>query len=115
MKTSLKYSVGREETLDDKTDKMISKVVSRGFDFFVSDALSEEEHKKVINAFSDYLGKNGYLCYGFGSGSWGDAVNNHDTKNYLYLYIPVEDTEGKETIKTLYNEWKTYYRKINND
>lgn len=114
MKTSLKYSVVREEAWDDKKDKMISRVVSKGYNFCVSDTLSEEEHKRVINAFADFLEENGYRSDGFGDGSWDDAINSHDTKSFLFLSIPVKDAEDKEAIKTLYTEWKAHYKGVSN-
>ena len=114
MKTSLKYSVIKKETWNALKDKMVLKVVSRGYDFCVSGVLTEEEHKKVINSFAKYLEENGYTCDGFGEGSWDDAINQNNFKEFLYLSIPVESTEDKEAIKTLYNEWKTYYKRLSN-
>ena len=51
MRTSLEYSVLREEEYDYKTDKLVNRVKSRGFAFCVNGCITKEEHEKVIDDF----------------------------------------------------------------
>ena len=106
MRTTLVYSVLREEEYDYKTDKLVNRVKSRGFAFCVNGCKTEEEHNKVINNFYEFLAENNVESYGFGGGTWEDAVRLRDEKNFSYLDIPVKDTEDKEYVRDLYKEWK---------
>lgn len=96
MRTSLKYSVLKEERYDYQKDKMVSFVKSRGYEFMVSGAKSEQEHNAILDDFESYLRKHGYESYGFGTDNFHEA----------YLDIPVSDMDAKEEIKELYAEWK---------
>ena len=51
MRTSLKYSVLKEERYDYQKDKMVSFVKSRGYEFMVSGAKSEQEHNAIMDTF----------------------------------------------------------------
>jgi len=106
MRTSLEYSVLREEEYDYKTDKLVNRVKSRGFAFCVNGCKTKEEHEKVINDFFEFLKDNNVESYGFGGGSWEEALRLNDEKIFSYLDIPVQDTENKEYIRDLYKEWK---------
>ena len=106
MRTSLKYGVSRENKIDHTTGKETSAIKFRGFTFCVSDAKSEAEHLQLVDSFEKYLSDNGYVCDGFGNGSWDDCVRLHDTKSFLYLNIPINDTDAKEEVNLLYKEWK---------
>lgn len=106
MRTSLEYSVLREEKYDYKTDKLINRVKGRSFEFYVNGCKTKEEHEKVINSFMSFLEENNVESYGFGSGTWEEAMRLGDEKSFSYLDIPVHDTEEKEYIKDLYKEWK---------
>ena len=106
MRTSLEYSVLREEEYDYKTDKLVNRVKSRGFAFCVNGCKTKEEHEKVIDDFHEFLAENNVESYGFGGGTWEDAMRLGDEKNFSYLDIPVKYTEDKEYIRDLYKEWK---------
>lgn len=106
MRTSLEYSVLREEEYDHKTGKLVNRVKSRGFAFCVNGCETKEEHEKVINDFYEFLAENNVESYGFGGGTWEDAMRLGDEKNFSYLDIPVKDTEEKEYIRDLYKLWK---------
>lgn len=106
MRTSLKYGVSRENKIDHTTGKETNTIKFRGFTFCVSGAKSEAEHLQIVDSFEKYLSDNGYVCDGFGDGSWDDCVMLHDTKSFLYLNIPINDTDAKEEVNLLYKEWK---------
>lgn len=106
MRTSLKYSVLKEQKMDYATGKEVSKIKFRGYDFYVSGAKSEAEHTQVISSFESYLNEHGYSCDTFGDGTWEDCVRINNTKGFLYLSIPVDDMDDKAEIADLYQEWK---------
>lgn len=106
MRTSLEYLVLREEEYDYKADKLVSRIKSRGFAFCVTGCKTEKEHEKVVNSFYEFLEKNNVESYGFGDGTWENAMRLGDEKNFSFLDIPVKDAEDKEYIKDLYKEWK---------
>ena len=106
MRTSLKYGVSRDDKIDHTTGKETRAIKFRGFTFCVSGAESEAEHLQIVDSFEKYLSDNGYVCDGFGDGSWDDCVRLHDTKSFLYLNIPINDTDAKEEVNLLYKEWK---------
>lgn len=106
MRTSLKYSVFRQNVWDDKKGKEVSIIVGRDYIFTVSGADSEASHSKVIDSFEEYLKDNGYSSDRFANGSWEDNVAFGDTKDYLYLIIPVADMDAKDEISAIYKEWK---------
>ena len=107
MRTSLEYSVLREEEYNYKTDKLINRIKSRSFIFNVRGCKTKEEHDKVIDSFYDFLEKNNVESFGFGDDTWKSAMYYGDETLYSYLYIPVNITEDKEYIKELYKEWKS--------
>ena len=106
MRTSLKYGVLKDKKIDYATGKETNHIRFRGYTFCVSGAKTEAEHIQTVNSFSEFLAANGYGCDGFGDGSWDDCVRLHDTKSFLYLNIPVDDTDTKAEVKSLYEEWK---------
>lgn len=106
MRTSLVYSVLKEEEYDYQTNKMVNRIKSRGFTFYINDCKSKEEHEKTINEFYEFLKENNVESFGFGGGAWEEALRLGDEKNFSYLDIPVQDIEDKEYIKDLYKEWK---------
>ena len=106
MRTSLVYSVLKEEEYDYQTNKMVNRIKSRGFAFCVNGCKTKEEHEKAINDFYEFLKENNVESFGFGGGSWEEAIRLNDEKNFFYLDIPVQDTEDKKYIKDLYKEWK---------
>ena len=110
MRTSLEYSVLREEEYDYQKDKMVNRIKSRGFAFCVTGCKTKEEHEKTIDSFYEFLSENNVESFGFGGGTWEDALRLDDEKNFSYLDIPVKDTEDKEYIKDLYKEWKRKIR-----
>lgn len=110
MRTSLEYSVLREEEYDYKTDKLVNRVKSRGFSFYVNGCKTKEEHEKVIDDFYEFLAGNNIESYGFGDGTWEDAMRLGDEKSFSYLDIPIKDVDNKEYIKNLYKEWKEKHR-----
>lgn len=107
MKTALKYNVLKEEKYNFKTDKIENHIVSRGFEFSVNGAKTEEEHNSIIENFAKYLDENNIEYSGFGDGTWESCKHYNDTQSFYFLYIPVVDMEEKEYIKDLYKEWKT--------
>lgn len=106
MRTSLEYYVIKEEEYDYKTEKTVNRVKSRGFEFCVTGCKTEEEHNQVLDSFQAFLEENEIESDGFGDGTWEEAIQSGDEKNYSYLDIPVTYIEEKEYIKDLYKEWK---------
>lgn len=106
MRTSLKYSVEKRERYDAVKDKMVSFIKSRGFEFSVSGAKTEEEHIDIVDNFKSYIEQFGYSSDGFGTGTWEENVRLKNTKEFLFLYIPVDSLEDKEQIENIYKEWK---------
>lgn len=106
MRTSLKYVVNKKERYDSTKDKMVSVVSGRGFEFSVSGAKSAEEHSGIIRDFYNFLTEYWYSADIFGSGTWEENVRLKNTKEFLFLYIPVDSLEDKEQIENIYKEWK---------
>jgi hypothetical protein len=106
MRTSLKYVVEKRERYDAVKDKMVSVIKGRGFEFSVSGAKTPEEHCGVVSDFYTYLAENNYSADFFGSGTWEENVRLKSTKEYEFLYIPVDSLEDKEQIENIYKEWK---------
>ena len=106
MRTSLKYGVNKKERYDPVKDRMVSVIKGRGFEFSVSGAKTEEEHIKIIDDFYGYLTQCGYSADSFGSGTWEENVRMKSTKEFEFLYIPIDDVEEKEQIESIYKEWK---------
>lgn len=106
MRTSLKYSVDKRERYDPIKDKLVHIIKSRGFEFLVSGAKTAEEHSQVVESFYNFLTQYGYNADFFGSGSWEDNVRVNSTKEYQFLYIPVDTVEDKEQIENIYKDWK---------
>lgn len=106
MRTSLKYSVLKEDKMDYASGQMVSKIKSRGYTFSVTGAKSEAEHTSIVDSFSSFLANHGYSSDGFGDGIWEDNVRLNSTSYYLYLDIPVADMDEKAEIHDLYMEWK---------
>ena len=107
MRTSLEYVVQREEVYDFRTDKMVNRITSRGFQFCVTGCTMAEEHDKVIDSFYDFLKENNVESYGvMDYNTWEDAMRYDDEACYVYLDIPVKDVDEKAYVKELYKEWK---------
>ncbi len=106
MRTSLKYVVNKKEKFDIRTEKMVSVINGRGFEFSVSGAKTQEEHLRVLNDFYNFLMENNYSSDFFGSGTWEENVKMRTTKEFEFLYIPIENIEEKEQVELLYKEWK---------
>lgn len=104
--TSLRYSVLKETKWDYQQNKEVTHIVSKGFEFFVDKTKTEEEHNNVITSFENYLASNGYNSNSFGSGTWAENFRKNTLKDYIYLDIPVLNTEEKEEIQKLYKQWK---------
>ena len=107
MRTSLEYTVFKEEEYDWDKGKLVNRIKGREFNFLVTGCKTEKEHEEIINDFFVFLAKNniesdGYCDYS----SWEDAIRLGDEKGFSYLNIPVNDTDDKEYIKDLYKEWK---------
>lgn len=83
MRTSLEYSVLREDEYDHKTGKLVNRVKGRGFTFCVIGCKTKEEHERVINDFYEFLEENDVESYGFGGGTWEDAMRLGDEKNFF--------------------------------
>ena len=107
MRTSLKYGVDKRQRYDAIHNKMVNVIKSRGFEFFVRDAKTEEEHHNIILSFSDFLRQNGFSSEAFGSGAWEENVKDKTTYYFEYLYIPVDFIDDKEEIENIYREWKS--------
>lgn len=114
MKTSLRYSVQKEENFNFETGKYEKHIVSRGFEFCVTGAKTEQEHDKVISAFRSYLANNGIQADGFGSGSWKEALKygSDGQKDFYFLSIACDDIDNKKDIEQLYKDWKNRIWKI---
>ena len=110
MRTSLVYSVLKDDVWDSKKGCYVKKITSRGFDFYVSGAKSESEHVKVVENFYDYLTSCGFSADFFGNGTWEENLRYNDTKSFEFLSIPVDDTWSKEEIESLYKTWKKQYK-----
>lgn len=106
LRTALKYVVNKREKYDPVKDRMVSVIKGRGFEFSVSGAKNREEHLEVINDFHGYLTQCGYSADSFGSGTWEENVRMKSTKEFEFLYIPIDDVEEKEQIESIYKEWK---------
>jgi hypothetical protein len=108
VRTNLVYSVNKEETFNYKTEKYEKHVTSKGFEFYVTGAKTEQEHDNMIKSFEEFLRINGVCSDGFGSGTWNEALKygTDGQKDFFYLSIIVDDTDGKENIISLYKEWK---------
>lgn len=106
MKTNLEYTVVRREEWDYKKNKTVSKVVSRGFNFYCSGADTEKKHNEIVMSFEEYLLDNGFEVDGFCSGSWEEAVIKDNKKDFYWLSIEIEDTNEKDEVKSLYKKWK---------
>ena len=107
MRTSLEYTVFKEEEYDWNKGKLVNRIKGREFNFSVTGCKTEKEHEEIINDFFVFLAKNniesdGYCDYS----SWEDAIRLGDEKGFSYLNIPVNDADDKEYIKDLYKEWK---------
>lgn len=110
-RTSLMYVVNREEKYDYAQERTVNKVTGRSYCFSVSGSKTQEEHEETVNKFATFLAENNISSDMFGSGTWSEAVRLNDTKEFLWLSIPVEDTEDKELIKNIYEEWKALQKK----
>lgn len=108
MRTSLVYTVSKEEEYNYDTGKYERHIKSRGFEFYVSGAKTEQEHTKIINSFQNCLQKNGIQADAFGSGTWAEALSygTEGQKDFTFIYIAIDEVEEKEDIKDLYKEWK---------
>ena len=102
MRTKLAYSVQREPDENGK-----EHIKNRGYTLTVLDAKTEKEHEAVVTSFESFLkSRNIHKASAYGHGSWEECVRLNDTENFLFLDIPVVDTEDKQYIKELYQEWK---------
>ena len=106
MRTSLKYVVEKREKYDPIKNKLVKVIKGRGFEFSVSGAKNSDEHTQTIENFYNLLTQYGYSADFFGSGNWEDNVRVKATKEYEFLYIPVDTLEDKEQIENIYKEWK---------
>lgn len=109
MRTSLEYSVSKRKDYDYDTDKMVTRIKSRQYAFFVTGCKSKEEHDEITGSFYEFLKENKVESNGFGHGSW-EETELYGQKDFSYLDIPVKDMEDKEYIKYLYKEWKLNQR-----
>lgn len=107
MKTSLRYSVQKEEEFNFEKGKYEKHIVSRCFEFCVTGAKTEKEHDNVISSFKSYLANNGIQAAGFGSGTWKEALEygTDGQKDFSYLLITC-DIDNKKEIEQLYKDWK---------
>ena len=106
MRTKLQYTVLKEEKYNYKKDRMENHIISKGFEFSVSGAKSEEEHERIIDNFGKFLEENNVQYSAWGDGTLESCKKYNDTTSFYYLYIHVEDTEEKKYIEELYKEWK---------
>ena len=106
MRTSLKYVVNKRERYDPTKDKMVSVIKGRGFEFLISGAKSEEEHLNVLEDFYGFLTQYGCSADSFGTGTWEDNLRLKSTKEFAFLYIPIDSVDEKEQIESIYKEWK---------
>lgn len=90
MRSKLQYHVIKDDE---------NRVVSRAFEFIVSNCKTEEEHEKAVVSFSNLLDEHDIENGIYGEGEFGEA-------NYMYLDIPVESDHQKAQIKKLYQQWK---------
>lgn len=90
MRSKLQYHIIKDEE---------NRVVSKGFEFIVSQCKTEEEHERAIVSLSNLLDENEIENGIYGEGQFGD-------ENYMYLDIPVESDYQKAQIKNIYKEWK---------
>ena len=98
MRTSLRYQVTREEESN--------RIQYRSFDFIVTGCKTEAEHNETISSFYNFLKERKITASAYGDNTWEEAKSNKNEASYSYLNITVDDSEDKEYIKGLYNEWK---------
>jgi len=108
-RTALTYSTTSKEEWDYDKNKMVKRITSRGYDFFVNGCKSQKEEFAYIDSFISYLLaelKYDASCNGFGTG---ECYTDKDTGKEVeatYICLGVEDVEEKEEIKECYDQWK---------
>ena len=116
MRTRLDYIVDKDREYNFCTGKYENRIKSRGFNFHVSGAKTEQEHTKAIWAFQEHLQENGIHSDSWGGCGWEEAIKygTDGQREFLYLTIHIDHVEEKENIKDLYKEWKKIYNRKSN-